>query len=318
MGKMLVSETVEPFRKYLKGFKSLNTAKSYIAAVQDFMTAVEDKPIDSLSLEDIITYKAALFDRKISSSSIATKLSALSFYCIFLKKVYGIHNIIAEDVRGLRPRVSQQIPEYLEMWEISALIEACQNIEEEILIRLLYTAGLRASDLLNITEDDLFKEQQGEAHILWLKVLGKGDKQRVVPLNEETQQSLTRYIEYRKLKDSKPSKRLFPFTYSTLWYRVRKVARKGGMDAHPHLFRHSFATSLLDNHTDIRVIAEMLGHSSLNTTKRYAKVKPRLAVDAVRQLKIGPSSALSETNSSDTETITMLNETSNSDHETLK
>jgi site-specific recombinase XerD len=287
---MQLKETLKPFQDYMKGIKSVNTIKAYTAFLEAFIEAVGDKPITSLSIENFISYKASMFDRGLSSSTMASVLSALSFYVGFLKKVYKFGIVDPQDIVSLRPKVTQNIPSFIEPWQISSMIEACKNIEEEIMVRLLYTTGIRASEFLGIKMDDMVKDPQDILETVWIKIKGKGGDCRMVPLNEDTKRALDRYMSYVALKTSKPIDRLFPYTYSALWHRLKKIAKRCGIDISPHWLRHSGATELLEKGVDIRVIAELYGHKSLNTTMRYAKVKPKVAKDAVDLLKLSSNS----------------------------
>lgn len=282
---MYLRDTLKAFEDYMKGIKSVNTVKAYKIFVGAFLKVVGDKPISDLSIEDFISYKASLFDRGLSSSTMASILSALSFYVEFLKKVYKFSAVSPQDVVSLRPKVVQNIPLYLEPWQVSSMLEASKDIEEEIIVVFLYTTGIRASEFLSIRMEDIVKDEQDVFGTVWLKIRGKGGEYRMVPLNENAKKTLDRYLSYISLKN-KSLDRLFPYSYSTLWYRLKKIARRVGIDISPHWLRHSSATELLEKGVDIRVIAELYGHKSLNTTMRYAKVKPKVAKDAVSLLKV--------------------------------
>jgi len=117
-----------------------------------------------------------------------------------------------------------------------------------------------------------------------LKVIkGKGNKERIIPLNDDIKTTIKRYIEFLKFKNPKATK-LFSYSYSTLWYRLKKIAKRAGITVHPHVMRHTFATTLLSKGVDIRVIADIMGHADVSSTMRYTKVKPQLAVEAVNKL----------------------------------
>lgn len=283
---MLLKDTLKLFQDYMKGVKSINTVKAYTVFLEAFIEIIGDKTIESLSIEDFISYKAFMFDKGLSSSTMASALSALSFYVSFLKKVYKFNAVDPQDIVFLRPKVNQDIPSYIEPWQITSIIELCKDVEEEIIVRLLYTTGIRASEFLEIKMDDIVRNTQDKPETVWIKVKGKGGQYRMVPLNEDTKKVLDRYISYITLKTSRPINRLFLYTYSTLWYRLKKIAKRCDINISPHWLRHSGATELLEKGVDIRVIAELYGHKSLNTTMRYAKVKPKVAKNAVDLLKV--------------------------------
>lgn len=278
---MLIAETKHTFMAYLKGSKSPDTIKTYDFVLQRFIDVVGDKEINDLKIDDFIHFKAFLVDKKASSSAIATHLSALSNYVSFLRKIYKFMSVDQDDIKDLRPKVSQQIPQYLEEWEITDMLDICEDIEEEIIIKLLFYTGLRAKEMLSLTHENFREDPNG---LMWLKVIkGKGNKERVIPLNDDMKTVIKRYMEFLKFKNPKASK-LFNYSYSTLWYRLNKIAKRANVTVHPHLMRHTFATTLLSKGVDIRVIADIMGHANVSSTMRYTKVKPQLAVEAVNKL----------------------------------
>jgi site-specific recombinase XerD len=278
---MFISETLKTFISYLKGSKSPDTMKTYDFVLQKFKDVVGDKDIDALKIDDFIQFKATLVDRNASSSTIATQLSALANYISFLRKFYKFTAVDQDDIKTLRPKINQQIPQYLEEWEITAMLEVCEDIEEEIIIKLLFYTGLRAKEMLGLKHENFREDQNG---MMWLKVIkGKGNKERIIPLNDDIKTTIKRYIEFLKFKNPKATK-LFSYSYSTLWYRLKKIAKRAGITVHPHVMRHTFATTLLSKGVDIRVIADIMGHADVSSTMRYTKVKPQLAVEAVNKL----------------------------------
>jgi site-specific recombinase XerD len=292
---MLISEAIKTFTDYLKGDKSPNTVSTYIFHLNDFIKTIGDKHIEDLTIEDIISYRAICSERGLSTATKATKLSALAALATFCRKAYKnlSLSLIPNDITDLRPTVESKIPRYTEIWQVSTLIEVCEDIEEEIIIRLLFTSGIRSKEFLLLTEDNLQEDQSDPDKTLWIKIIGKRNKERRIPLNQETKEILKKYIEYLKLKTNKPLERLFPYSYSTLWYRIKKIAKRVGMEyaVSPHAFRHGFGTELLAQGEDIRVINELMGHASMNTTKRYTKVKPEGAKRTVSKLMITPVSS---------------------------
>ncbi|GER94848.1 recombinase [hot springs metagenome] len=278
---MLIAETKHTFMAYLKGSKSPDTIKTYDFVIQRFIDIIGNKEIDALKIDDFMHFKAFLVDKKASSSAIATHLSALSNYVSFLRKIYKFMAVDQDDIKDLRPKVSQQIPQYLEEWEITAMLDVCEDIEEEIIIKLLFYTGLRAKEMLSLAHENFREDLNG---LMWLKVIkGKGNKERVIPLNDDMKTVIKRYMEFLKFKNPKASK-LFNYSYSTLWYRLNKIAKRANVTVHPHLMRHTFATTLLSKGVDIRVIADIMGHANVSSTMRYTKVKPQLAVEAVNKL----------------------------------
>lgn len=274
-----LSEAIIKFENYLKVTYSDKTVRTYVLALNCFMRFVKDKPIDEISFDDILDFKSHLYNKQNISSSVCVYLSALACFLNFLKKAYKISPVPIEDLKILRPKVSQKIPPSLDKNSIQMLINACKNIEEEIIIKLLFYTGMRASEMLNLTEKDIIKKD----NCIFLRIKGKGGYERMIPI-DSIKDTFTLYFEYKKIKYPKSDK-LFPLNYNTLYYRVKKIAQRAGLDeVSPHWLRHSCATELLTQGVDIRVIAEICGHKSLNTTMRYAKVKPQLAKKALEKL----------------------------------
>jgi site-specific recombinase XerD len=278
---MKAKETLKTYENFLLGNKSLKTVRNYLIWFNDFLAKVGDKPINELTVEDFILYKRHLLTKNLSSATIHCRISAVIQWLKFLKVVYKFSSVDPDDVKVLRPKIRNKIPSYLENWQITSLLESCSDIEDEVIVRLLFTAGLRASELLDISMKTITVDDK---NTVWLKVRGKGEKERMIPLNDKTREVLERYIQYLEIKGEQlKNGRLFPFTYSTLWYRVKKIGKKAGIEVHPHLLRHTSATAMLQKGIDIRVIGEFLGHADLNTTARYAKVTPFALVDAVKE-----------------------------------
>lgn len=287
------SATVEHYMSYLAGIRSAMTIKNYGVWLREFVKIIGDKSISSFELEDLMKYKQALFGRDNSPNTMAVKLSAVASFFDFLKNFYGFRDVASSDIKTFRPKVSRKIPSYLEGWEVTALQEACENIAEKAVITLLYNTGIRAGELLTLTMESVsFTSKVTDTGVLpaegWIKVLGKGNEERMVPLNDMTLLTVRRYLDYLALQGKRPGAKLFQFSYSTLLNRVKSIAERAGINkdkVHPHLLRHTMATALLESGEDIRVIQTILGHKSLDTTARYAKVKPRLVREAVNRLE---------------------------------
>ncbi len=164
-----------------------------------------------------------------------------------------------------------------------SLIAAAQTTEEEVIVRLLFATGLRAAELLGITTADVKDPEGQENETVWIKVTGKGRKERMSAITGATLKSVRRYINYMKLKVPQGKVgRLFPFTYQTLSRKLHEIGERCGVEITPHVLRHSFATSMLEAGRDLREIQEMLGHKNIATTAIYLKVKPEQFVEAAR------------------------------------
>lgn len=290
---MLISKTIEPYKDYLTGTLSKGTADSYSGTLQRFVAVVGDKSFKELEFNDFLRYKSAMVRRKNSTSFIATDISALISYMQYLRKAHAYKGVDILDIKDLRPRITQAIPEAIEKWQQDELIEKAKefSVEYGMLTELLLFSGTRISETLGISRKQVTQGRIGingiESDTLVIKVVGKGSKERMIPLVPSVAKSLDQYISYLDQKHPKGWQMLFDLAYKSVWRNLKAIGKEAGVDVHPHMLRHSFGTNLIDAGVDIRVIAELMGHSSLNTTKRYTQVQMKLKADAVSKLERG-------------------------------
>ena len=278
---MTLPQAIEKFKEYSSGIYSDATVKTYLKQLNLLLKVIGNKEVKELTFEDILKFKSFLYEKGNTSSSVAVSISSVYRFFDFLQKVYKLNVIPKEDLKILRPKVSQKIPAYLDRNTIQSLISACKDIEEEIVLKLLFYTGIRASELLSLKERDFIQIDNQ----WYVKIKGKGGYERRIPLIDDVIDTVQRYLTYIKVKGNSTDK-LFPFTYNTLYYRIKRIAQRIRLDEiSPHWLRHTCATEMLTQGVDIRVIAEICGHKSLNTTMRYAKVKPSIAREAIEKLK---------------------------------
>ena len=245
----------------LRGF-SERTVDTYVRHNRLFLEALKKQP-EEVTEDDVKNYMADLMAvKKLSGKTVSLKKSALKFlYDEMMKK--NIVNIKT-------PKTSKQIPEVLSREEIKKLIDAAPTSKTRLVIKLLYSTGLRVSELVNLKIKDFNLEDKSG----WVRK-GKGSKDRFFTLSPLLIDELNQYIS--TLDQSKEY--LFPGKNNTLSPRniqklLEKSAEKAGINRQvsPHKLRHSFATHLLDSGVDIRVIQVLLGHSSISTTQIYTQV----------------------------------------------
>ncbi len=245
----------------LRGF-SEKTVNTYTRHNRLFLEAVKKQP-DQVTEDDIKSYLADLMAvKKLSGKTVALKRAALKFfYDEILKK-----NI----VNVKTPKTSKHIPEVLTREEIKKLIDSAPTKKSKLIIKMLYSNGLRVSELVNLKLKDLnLGEKEG-----WVRK-GKGSKDRFFSLSSLVIEDLTKHI-----SSLSPSEEyLLPGKQKTLSPRniqkiTEKAAKKAGIakQVSPHKLRHSYATHLLDSGVDIRLIQKLLGHSSISTTEIYTHV----------------------------------------------
>ncbi|AUX94632.1 site-specific tyrosine recombinase XerD [Mixta gaviniae] len=188
------------------------------------------------------------------------------------------------------PRLPQRLPKDLSEAQVERLLQAPSvdqpiELRDKAMLELLYATGLRVSELVGLTISDV-SLRQGV-----VRVIGKGNKERLVPLGEEAIHWLEQYMEYgrpwllngRAIDVLFPSNRAQQMTRQTFWHRIKHYATLAGIDSEklsPHVLRHAFATHLLNHGADLRVVQMLLGHSDLSTTQIYTHV----ATERLRQL----------------------------------
>ena len=267
---------LEEFINYLhiEKARASNTLEAYRRDIGGFLEYLERNsiPVEKTASGHIMEY---LMERRdsLSSSSLARLLAAIKSFFRFLYLDSLTDNDPASDIEF--PRISEKLPDTLSREEIESLISAASRGRSRILIELFYSTGARISEVSRIKVEDLDFEGG------WIRVFGKGSKERFLPLGRPLLAKLSGYIRKRELS---PGDFLFSGSdpgrapsRQTLWRIVRKTASAAGLDrkVKPHSLRHSYATHLLENGADLRAIQELLGHSSIDTTQIYTHVNRR-------------------------------------------
>ncbi len=289
---MKISECVELFLSFIED-KSPNTVKNYRVDLKQFIEVVGDKDISLVSKVDIAKFRMILQSKKKKSSTIARKLAAVNSLFEYL---IDMELITSSPVsKSLRPKISQKVPSPLNDEEIKKIIDNAETLMDRLIITVMLTTGLRSSEMLNIKVKDITLLKEGktsqilsvkeneidEETVAFIKVRGKGDKERVVPVSGKVLKLLIKYISIKGLKEEDI---LFPISYKTLWKRIKNIGEKTGIKLHPHKLRHTAATKALQLGSELRVIQELLGHSSPVTTARYAKVNQKQLVNATKKI----------------------------------
>ncbi len=260
----------EPLKKLetelkIRGFTQ-KTIEAYLFHNSQFLTFINKKP-DDIGEEDIKTYLGHLIsDKQLKPASVNLALCSLRFF---------YSKILEKDIFGRieAPKSEKKIPTVLSKEEVTKMIDASENIRHRLLLKLLYSSGLRVSEAVSLKKEEIDeKEKMGMVRS------GKGRKDRHFILSESFLEEYRRYL--KKLARKNISS---PYLFATkIGHITTKMAQKAVKEAalragitkrvFPHALRSSFATHLLENGTDIRIIQELLGHSNLATTQRYTKV----------------------------------------------
>ncbi|WP_418992889.1 site-specific tyrosine recombinase/integron integrase [Alistipes sp.] len=271
-------EAGKRYRTHLKLEKRLSqhTVDSYMRDLRQFahfVLRLWDIPPHRVGQPMIERYLAWLYDRGREQSSQARYLSGIRSFFNFLLLGEEIVSSPAEFVS--MPRCRRHLPEVLSTAEIDRIIAVVDNStvkgrRDSAMLEVLYSCGLRVSELTSLRLGDLFF---GEG---FLRVIGKGDKQRAVPLSGAAREKIQRYLEDRK--PHRPDEQVVflnnrgkPMTRVMVFTLLRQAAQRAGIDKRvsPHTFRHSFATHLIEGGAGIRQVQELLGHESILTTEIY-------------------------------------------------
>ncbi len=280
MSSSLISEFLDFC--WLNEGLSQNTLASYrydLTHLIEFLERLGKVDLLGAGAVEIQAYLEHRYERKLSARSNARLLSSLRHFYLWAKE----EGYVQQDptLTMDQPKLGRPLPKSLSESEVEALLTAPDSnhpigIRDQAMLELLYSSGLRVSELINLTIPML----QIPPGII--KVMGKGNKERLVPIGEEAQASLLVYLETARPDLVKATPTAFAFvsqkggnmTRQAFWYRIKYYAKQVGIKTHlsPHTLRHAFATHLLNHGADLRVVQMLLGHSSINTTTIYTHV----------------------------------------------
>ena len=281
-----MNDLVEQFLQYVyvKNSQSKQTQDSYRRDLEQLLAFFHKKNITDLEQvkrSDILEFVADLrMKATIKNSTIARKLSACRSFFSYCNEYIGIQNNPMESIHS--PKSGQKIPEFLFLSEIQGFLntydeENPAELRDKTMFTMMYACGLRVSEVVNMKWDDV------DLHEKIVRITGKGNKQRLVPFFSSCKRLLENYkVRYWNVKVKEGtyvfiSNRGSQMTSRGIQYVMQKHADAIGfhMRVHPHMLRHSFATHLLDNGADIRIVQELLGHASLSTTQIYTHVSSK-------------------------------------------
>ena len=235
---------------------SPSTIKGYLYSVKKFLEYSENKGLNENALKE---YVIKFLDRK-NPSTVAKDYFAIKFF---------FENVLHQKVNLPTIKRNKTLPEILTINEIKRLLESTSNIKHKLIIKLLYGGGLRVSEIVNLKNRDINFEE-GLIHIK----MAKGKKDRFVKIPESISLELESYIKLNNSEILFPSNRGGKLTIKSIQKIVQNSAKKAGIRkrVYPHLLRHSFATHLLEQGTDLRIIQKLLGHSNIKTTQIYTQI----------------------------------------------
>jgi integrase/recombinase XerD len=280
-----VEQEIELFIRFLateRGLSDnyqLSTRRSLSEFAEWCSKARQITTAGDVSVPLISEYLGSLKQRGLAASSIKLVVVALKIFFRFLLAKGRIERDPTETVS--LPRIERYLPETLNELQVEQLIDSINTtqplgLRDRAVLELLYASGLRISELANARLENFTAEER------ILRVTGKGNKTRLVPVGTKACEALAAYVSTERPKLVRPrsgseiflSSRGTKLTTVRLWQIVKERARHSGLEAniYPHLLRHSFATHLLGNGADLRIIQEMLGHADISTTQVYTHV----------------------------------------------
>jgi integrase/recombinase XerD len=286
---------VEDFLQYLRleRGQSDNTARTYAALLGKFVTWAQTQQLTDWRVVEFKHLTAFLQNertrlpadaprestRRLSGESVYLEIAALRAFYKFAENEKLLPVNVAENLS--LPRRWKRLPKALSGTEMEKLLRpetpaTPESLCDQAILELAYASGLRLSELRNLRLEQMHLEAG------FITVIGKGNKERVVPVGQPAIQALNRYLEAGRPKLTTPktpgnvflTRRGTAFAAVTLWLRIKHRVRRAGVERNitPHMLRHSFATHLLEHGADLRVIQELLGHASIGTTQIYTHV----------------------------------------------
>lgn len=284
---------IKDFVSFLKIEKGLadNSVKAYtddVLKLKDFAEAENINP-DAITLKFLQRFIHELFELGLSARSQARIVSGIKQFFNFLI----LDDELSSDPSELLelPRIGRKLPEVLTIEEIDLIIETIDLSKNEghrnkAIIETLYSCGLRVSELVNLRFEELFFNEG------FIRVIGKGNKQRLVPVSPSVEKEIGIYVDnFRRHQSIKPGNESFVFlnrrgaklTRVMIFTIVKNLVELAGIrkNVSPHTFRHSFATHLLEGGANLRAIQEMLGHESITTTEIYTHLDQQFIQEAI-------------------------------------
>ena len=273
-------ETISQYLEYLELEKGLsqNTIDAYR---RDLYAFTDDySSFDDIGRLEINSYIRNLKEQKYAPTSIIRKVASIRG---FFKWAYSMGIIDKNPASTLeQPKVPQRLPKVLSIKEIENLLHTDLNPLESVIIELLYSCGLRVSELTNMCLNDI------DLKAKYVRCFGKGSKERIIPIGSKAIEKINKYLPCRDLilkKFDIQTKRLLINSSGRLLNRqdiytlIHERGKLINKNISPHTLRHSFATHLLENGADLRVVQELLGHSDVSTTQLYTHISKKRLKD---------------------------------------
>lgn len=293
-----------------------NTIISYKKDLEELFDFLKDIKIEEITTKDLKKYLEFLYKNGVATSTMARHISSVKQFFNFLQ----LENIITENPASLldHPKIQAHIPEILTEKEIEKLLDTAKKdksnygIQLYTMLELLYATGLRISELVEMKISDIQKKYRSDGLYTiddFLIINGKGNKERLIPINKTAKDALIKYINLRESllngkksewlwttmatfsKDKKDTKVIFKkdnhIARQIFALNLKQLAIESNINpekVHPHILRHSFATHILQRGADLRVVQELLGHSDISTTQIYTHIADEKLKKIVNEL----------------------------------
>jgi integrase/recombinase XerD len=284
------------FLNYLQIERGLatNTITAYRRDLDKFRAFLSGVDLSDVTPQIMASFESSLRKIELSSAAINRMNSTLRSFFKYLQQEYGL---VDPTVEISFSKTGRRLPKALSIQQITSIIDSAYRegdpitLRDKAMLELLYSSGARVSELIGVNINDLNTVQTSEGEILTLKLRGKGSKERIVPLGSFASKAIDIYsVRVRPdllAKNPKSNSALFlnsrggRISRQSVWQMVLNAAEAAGVleSVSPHVFRHSYATHLLDGGADIRVVQELLGHASVTTTQIYTLI----TIDKVRE-----------------------------------
>lgn len=268
---------------------SIMAYQSDIEKLMNYCNSIQLMPFDVTS-KNLRSFLAALYDLQISARSQARIISGIKQFYNFLLLEDLIQDDPTEDIAT--PKIGSKLPVYLTVEEIDQLIAAIDLSKNEghrnkAILETLYSCGLRVSELIQLKFSHIYEEEG------FIRIIGKGDKERLVPYSSSVQHEINLYVHHvrnhQKIQSGSEdyiflNRRGRPLTRVMIFTIIKQLAQASGISKNisPHTFRHSFATHLVEGGANLRAVQEMLGHESITTTEIYTHLDAAYIRDAIQ------------------------------------
>lgn len=281
----MLIQYISQYLEYLEIERGLadNTLFAYrsdLYSLSDFLLSIDVQELSSISRMHLNMYIKNLYDKKYTPRSITREIASIKgfFKWLSISEIIKHNPALAVE----QPKLPKRLPKVLSMKEINELLDSGMSILDKAVLELLYAAGLRVSELSDILVNNI------DLNARYIRCTGKGSKERIVPIGKKACNSIKKYLterEYILKKYNLKSKYCFikengkKLTRQDVYVFINSLGKNINKDISPHTIRHSFATHLLENGADLRVVQELLGHSDVSTTQLYTHISKKRLKD---------------------------------------